>query len=184
MCQLCQSLLYSSTMKPQQQNMIFNKACWGGPCFRKAVWLSLSMTTPPQVPTHSSRQAFMFPGLFFFDLNYWSLPASVLTLASHEDFTRWALPYLAQGCHGWLDLLLRPGSWPLPQSASLGHNTSTPRLSGMDPCHGPRASLEQKWSNLKLLRLSFQHNPLDFILCSLPKETAWNLLAYILPLSP
>lgn len=48
----------------------------------------------------------------------------------------------------------------------------------------PQGFLGTKMKQFETLRLSFQLNPLDFILCALPKETAWNLLAYILPLSP
>lgn len=107
-------------MKPQQQNMTFNKACWGGPHRRKAGWLSLSMTTPPQVPTHSSSQGFMFPGLFFFDLNYWSLPASLLALASHEDFTKVSSALPSAGVP-WMvrpspmSWFLSPTSVPIPR---------------------------------------------------------------------
>lgn len=46
----------------------------------------------------------------------------------------------------------------------------------------PQGFLGTKMKQFETLRLSFQLNPLDFILCALPKETAWNLLAYILPL--
>lgn len=77
----------------------------GGPHCRKAA-LAVSFhdySTPRFNPQLS--QAFMLPGLFFLDLNYWSLPASVLALASHEDFTQVSSALPSAGAVDELNLL-------------------------------------------------------------------------------